>query len=81
MRMGAKVPSDRASRERFALTPAVLGIDLCRSAVPSYLFLRSGPTDPALGSQLSTRRQHEIQEQLTCITAMTLFAALATLFS
>jgi YVTN family beta-propeller protein len=33
--------------QRFALTPAVSGIDLCRLAVPSYLFLRSGSTEPA----------------------------------
>ena len=36
MLVTAKAPSDTASRVRFALTPAVLGIDLCRSAVPSY---------------------------------------------
>ena len=34
----------------FYLTPAVLGIDLPSSAVPSYLFLRSGSTERTLGS-------------------------------
>jgi hypothetical protein len=39
--IAAKVPSDTASRERFALTQVVLGIDLSRSAVPSYLLFSS----------------------------------------
>src|SRR5438093_7225849 len=58
---GVKAPSDTASRVRFALTQVVLGIDLCRSAVPTHSSPAVVSTEPALDSQLSTRRQHEIQ--------------------
>jgi hypothetical protein len=40
----------RHSGYAFSLTPSVLGIDLASSGVPSYLFLRSGSTEPTFGS-------------------------------
>jgi len=43
------------------LTPAALGIDLSRSAVPSYLSLRSGSTEPAPRLPTLHEVQHEIQ--------------------
>src|SRR6266705_6082072 len=48
MGVAAKAPSDTASRERFALTPAVLGIDLSRSAVPTHSSPAVVSTEPAL---------------------------------
>ena len=47
MLVTAKAPSDTASRVRFALTPAVLGIDLCRSAVPTHSSPAVVSTEPA----------------------------------
>src|SRR5205809_7508890 len=60
MGVAAKAPSDTASRERFDLTQVVLGIDLCRSAVPTHSSPAVVSTEPALGSQLH-EVQHEIQ--------------------
>src|SRR5207249_6622770 len=57
---GVKAPSDTASRVRFALTPAVLSIDLSRSAVPTHSSPAVVSTEPALDSQLH-EVQHEIQ--------------------
>ena len=51
MRVAAKERSGVAfGFVRLTMTPAVLGIDLPSSAVPSYLFLRSGSTERTLGS-------------------------------
>src|SRR6266705_4955275 len=52
MGVAAKAPSDTASRERFALTPAVLSIDLSRSAVPTH----SSPAVVSTEPGPSTRR-------------------------
>ena len=41
------------SSNNFDLTPAALCIDLCRSAAPSQLFLRSGSTAPSRDSPTS----------------------------
>jgi hypothetical protein len=52
LHLAAKAPSGTAfgvCTRRFALTQALLRIDLSRPAVPSYLFLRSGSTEPASG--------------------------------
>src|SRR6266704_275374 len=72
-----KHPSDTAFRVRFALTQVVLGIDLSRSAVPTHSSPAVVSTEPALrlanphaGGTMKSRT-------LTCITAITLFAALA----
>src|SRR6266480_723815 len=77
MGVAAKAPSDTASRERFALTPAVLGIDLCRSAVPTHSSPAVVSTEPAprlanphAGGTMKSRT-------LTCVSAITLFAMLA----
>ena len=46
----------------FDLTPTVFRVDFSRPAVPSYLFLRSGSTEPAPSTcKPSRRRHHEIQ--------------------
>lgn len=66
---------DRGDLLLVDLTQAVLGIDLCHSAVSSHLSLRSGSTEPTLRLPArARRRQHEIQ---ILIAAFTLFAALA----
>src|SRR6266571_4251198 len=78
MRVAAKAPSDTASRVRFALTQVVLGIDLCRSAVPTHSSPAVVSTEPAPrlanphagGTMKSTT--------LTCIIATPLFIAMNT---
>src|SRR4029077_16900030 len=52
-----------------ALTQAVLGIDLSRSAVPSYVFLRSGSTEPDPRLPALTQKQGDIHEKLPDILA------------
>src|SRR5207245_8757755 len=75
--MAPQIAPDTASRVRFALTQVVLGIDLCRSAVPTHSSPAVVSTEPALrlanphvGGTMKSRT-------LTCITAITLFAVLA----
>jgi hypothetical protein len=56
---------------------AVLGIGLWSSSVPSYLFARSGSTEPAPRVPSPHRGRKMKPRTLTCLTAMTLFTALA----
>src|SRR5437016_14613821 len=46
--MAPQIAPDVASRVRFALTQVVLGIDLCRSAVPTHSSPAVVSTEPAL---------------------------------
>src|SRR5712691_10490283 len=64
------------SSNNFDLTPASLGIDLCRSAAPSRLFLRSGSTGPGRDSQPHAGGNMK-SRILTWSTATFLFVALA----
>src|SRR5438445_6655107 len=77
---GVKAPSDTASRVRFALTQVVLGIDLCRSAVPSYLSSCSGSTGPALRLANPHPGGNMKSRTLTCFKSMLCFVALAMPF-
>src|SRR5438552_14282645 len=79
MGVAAKAPSDTASRVRFDLTQVILGIDFSRSTVPTHSSPAVVSTEPAprlanphAGGTMKSRA-------LTCITAISLFAALAAL--
>src|SRR5438552_13319568 len=76
MGVAAKAPSDTASRQRFALTPAVLGIDLSRSAVPTHSSPAVVSTEPALRLANPHAGGTMKSGTLTCIIATPLFIAL-----
>src|SRR6266705_85615 len=67
----------RRSRVRFALTQVVLGIDLSRLAVPTHSSPAVVSTEPALRLANPHAGGNMKSRTLTCIIAMTLFAALA----
>src|SRR2546422_8556343 len=79
MGVAAKAPSDTASRVRFALTQVILGIDFSRSAVPTHSSPAVVSTEPALRLANPHAGGNMKSRILTCITAISLFAALAAL--
>src|SRR5437016_4044413 len=79
MGVAAKAPSDTASRVRFALTQVILGIDFSRSTVPTHSSPAVVSTEPALRLANPHAGGNMKSRILTCITAISLFAALAAL--
>src|SRR6266566_3590842 len=80
MGVAAKAPSDTAFRvlpNNLTLTPAVLSIELSRSAVPTHSSPAVVSTEPALRLANPHAGGTMKPRTLTCITAITLFAALA----
>src|SRR5439155_12591623 len=76
MRVAAKAPSDTAFRvlpNNLTLTPAVLSIDLSRSAVPTHSSPAVVSTEPALRLANPHAGGNMKPRTLTCIAVLTLF--------